>query len=332
VDTRTFFTLLNACQDRPALRVRYADSARGILKACRRLGIAAPEWVYKAIILKSRYEYCSTQFNCSEALADILRSWCALYIPEADLSGNGLDKKPHITVRYGIESATPEEVANLVSGFGPVEVQLGPVSVFRSDDYDVVKLDVESTGLRRLNRLLGRLPHTDTYANYSPHLTLAYVKSGSGGDYLGMQPYAGQVTFDTLILSDRNGTHTAIPLADQSLRSGVRAATELLALGNQVAKGVRGVTKREMKIGDWDHPMDDLEGRDHEYHVRHHTREFMALRQGLVTEQDPEKRREIIHQMRRCARHAHMHNLTRYAKPPAGIPTKTPKLVFKAVR
>ena len=73
---------------------------------------------------------------------------------------------------------------NITNSFGPVWMTIGRLSLFQQPEYDVLKLDVESQGLERLNAELGKLPNTQTHDNYEPHLTIAYLKPGTGWKYL----------------------------------------------------------------------------------------------------------------------------------------------------
>lgn len=70
------------------------------------------------------------------------------------------------------------------NSFGPVWMTLGRLSLFQQPEHDVLKLDVESQGLERLNTELGKLPNVQTHDNYEPHLTIAYLKPGTGWKYL----------------------------------------------------------------------------------------------------------------------------------------------------
>jgi len=81
---------------------------------------------------------------------------------------------------------------------------------------DVVKVDVESEDLRRLNqKIANALPNTETHPGYKPHATIAYVKAGLGKKYAG-KPVPGvsgqEITLDRIVFSDPSGRQTEIPL------------------------------------------------------------------------------------------------------------------------
>lgn len=108
-------------------------------------------------------------------------------IPDADLGEDGREDTPHITIRYGLHTDDIGEVLKHMSGFGPVHLKLGKVSIFagaeKDKPYDVIKVDVESPQLVEMHDSLGDFPHTDTHSEYHPHATIAYVKAGLGEKY-----------------------------------------------------------------------------------------------------------------------------------------------------
>ena len=137
---------------------------------------------------------------------------------DADLADDGREDRPHVTVKYGMVTQNPDDVAAVVAGYPPVKVTLGGISVFSGaetgKDFDVVKLDIDGDDLRRLNALLSReLPHTDSHEAYRPHITLAYVKAGKGEQYAGLSGLEGQeLTLSELTFSTAKKETTAIRL------------------------------------------------------------------------------------------------------------------------
>jgi hypothetical protein len=72
----------------------------------------------------------------------------------------------------------------------PFDIELKPITLFRQDDYDVVKMDVISAQLHALNREVCNVaPHHDTHPEYHPHVTIAYVKKGTCDRLEGVSPF-----------------------------------------------------------------------------------------------------------------------------------------------
>lgn len=165
--------------------------------------------------LKQAHSYSSTQFNVEDAgysrsqgspLSAIQQM--VDWIDDKDLAEDGKETEFHVTAKYGLHTDDSLDVEKVVAGFGPVSAKLGKVSIFENDDkdFDVVKIDVDSPDLHRLNKLLSEsLEVTDTFPDYHPHLTLAYVKKGEGAKYVGMDDVDGyELNWDVLLFSNKD--------------------------------------------------------------------------------------------------------------------------------
>ncbi len=135
-------------------------------------------------------------------------------IPDAQLASDGRETEPHVTIKYGIGSDDPEAVRAIVEASPPIKVVFGQASVFASDEYDVLKFDVWSEGLGRLNDAIDRaVPHVDTHDWYQPHATVAYLKPGTGQLYAGDKSLEGQeAVIDRVVFSDRAGRKAVMML------------------------------------------------------------------------------------------------------------------------
>ena len=178
----------------------------------------------------ARHEFSSTQFNISDAgysrsqgspldaLVKLAKS-----IPTEELHEGERSTRDdmHITVKYGLHTSNSDEVAKIVRGFGPVTVKLGKTSIFPANEkksYDVVKVAVTGDDIHRLNKLISDSTEcTDTWPDFKPHLTIAYVMPGFGRKYSGLDTFEGmELTFDTLQFSNKEREKTEIPLVDKT--------------------------------------------------------------------------------------------------------------------
>jgi 2'-5' RNA ligase len=127
------------------------------------------------------HEYASVQLNLpSEESKRALA--LAAKVREEDLADDGREYEPHITVLYGVDAENPEDVESVVAGFGPVDAELGGVDYFANEGTDVLYISVEGESVHRLRRLLEGKFGGDG-REYTPHVTLAYVKPGLGEKY-----------------------------------------------------------------------------------------------------------------------------------------------------
>jgi len=160
------------------------------------------------------HTFSSTQVDLPDSLADAVRSLQVL-IPPDHLTADGYEKRPHVTVKYGIHDTSPKAASALVSNTGPITMTLGPTGVFEADDYDVVYVSVDSDALRQLNaKISAGVPVTDTHPEYTPHATVAYVEKGLGKIYDGNPTLNGMTaTVDALRFISKDGTETLIRTA-----------------------------------------------------------------------------------------------------------------------
>jgi 2'-5' RNA ligase len=149
-----------------------------------------------------------------------------------------LEDDPHVTVLYGLRSGDPEPVRRLIEGAGPVFLRLGGMSLFETPEYDVLKVDIESNDLRKLNREIGMLDHSQTYREYKPHLTIAYLKSGTGKKYLnGPISFKGrELWFSRLTFSDQEREKTEIVLNQRTLPLFVYGTFKTLGVIDRIVK------------------------------------------------------------------------------------------------
>ncbi|MBA4187581.1 MAG: hypothetical protein C0467_06135 [Planctomycetaceae bacterium] len=148
-----------------------------------------------------------------------------------DLAEGGCETEPHVTVLYGLHSDDPDDVLPILRLAKPIALRLGHVSVFPGPERDVLKVDVVSEDLRRLNAALAGLPHTNDFPEYQPHATIAYLRPGLGAEYAArMRPVDLDVIMDRIVFSDRASQQVVVPL-----RTGV-------------AEDARGLVEKDIQV------------------------------------------------------------------------------------
>lgn len=129
-----------------------------------------------------------------------------------DSGEGGYAKNPHVTILYGFHENVDQdkmlETLDLEAvNFIDAKIKIGKISLFENPEFDVVKMEVESNECFLLNDMLSSFPHDKLHDGYNPHLTIAYVKKGSGKKYLGIDsgvPAAATVSKLVYTGSNRN--------------------------------------------------------------------------------------------------------------------------------
>lgn len=97
----------------------------------------------------------------------------------------GLEDEPHCTLLYGLHSeVTVDDVRKITDKYTYYTSKLHKLSLFQSDKYDVLKYDVVGDNLHETNEDLRKFPHTTSFPEYKPHLTVGYLKKGRGMNYV----------------------------------------------------------------------------------------------------------------------------------------------------
>jgi predicted nucleotidyltransferase len=153
--------------------------------------------------------------------------------------GFGLEEEPHVTALYGFhDEVTAEDVKEAAKKYSrkPISVKLTGISLFQSKNrpFDVVKFDVHSAELGRLNKRLQKLPNTNEFPEYHPHMTIAYVKKGAGAKYVKEFENPLLVTGDVFVFSDVDKNKEKWSLIKKNIL--------------KIQKGIPGMTEEKINI------------------------------------------------------------------------------------
>ena len=128
-------------------------------------------------------------------------------IEKDQLTEQGLETDPHVTIKYGIKTNDVGEVAKALGKFNPIRLMFGITSVFIADDihdYDVVKIDIFGLTLSKLRKsITDNLNTVDQYKLFYPHITLGFVEPKTAIKYIGTNPVMGEkVVVDSVVFSN----------------------------------------------------------------------------------------------------------------------------------
>jgi 2'-5' RNA ligase len=100
---------------------------------------------------------------------------------------HGIQENPHVTILYGLhKEVTPEMVKSVFRDFTEnINIEVDGIDIFENKDYDVVKFNVKADGaLQELHNRLSEFPNSNSFPDYKPHITIAYVNKGTGKKYI----------------------------------------------------------------------------------------------------------------------------------------------------
>lgn len=145
----------------------------------------------------------------SEDICEMQEHICQCDIYD-DEPGHGLEQDFHITVLYGLHTEKLKDVTDKVDLHSCI-FKLGKLSLFTNDKFDVLKFDIRSKDLIHLNKqLCEEMEYTTSYPDYHPHMTVAYLKPGTGKKYTKISSdIIGQKwESDVFVFSDKSSNKT----------------------------------------------------------------------------------------------------------------------------
>jgi len=130
-----------------------------------------------------------------------------LYIDKEDPS-YGRENKPHATVLFGFHADVKDvDIEKEIDKVKTPKIKFKGVSAFSSEKFDVLKFDVDSEDMHKLNSKFKKFPHTDTFPDYHPHVTIAYLKPKTADKYIKKMKGMAEIPIklDKLVYSKPDG-------------------------------------------------------------------------------------------------------------------------------
>jgi 2'-5' RNA ligase len=157
------------------------------------------------------------KFSCVMANFDTQETvkWTKKHIKKEDIfEEEGIEDEPHVTILYGLHTDNIEEVKSLFKTIKPFTVTFGEITKFQTNPkFDVLKIDIKSSELFKLNKICKTLEYTSTYKDYRPHCTLAYVKKGKCNEFVGDKKFEGKkFLIKEIVFSSKDRKHSKFSL------------------------------------------------------------------------------------------------------------------------
>ena len=125
----------------------------------------------------------------------------------------GYETSPHVTILYGLHSDVEDsDVINIFKNKSIKEICVDGIGVFPGEEFDVVKMNIESDILTSLNSKLMKLPNSNDYPDYIPHVTIAYILPGKGKKYVDNKYQHTFTRINKVVYEKTNGEKIEIPI------------------------------------------------------------------------------------------------------------------------
>lgn len=160
-------------------------------------------------------KFSSTQINIPFSTSRKIIKWGKDNISDENLyidENKGRETKPHVTILYGLHINDPKEMKEFINE-KPFSIKLGNISKFECLHYDVIKIDVTSQELMKLNKKIASNFDVTSKHEYSPHLTIAYIKKGTCNELVGDNTFKNIIIkVNDIYFCDKDRNHTKIKL------------------------------------------------------------------------------------------------------------------------
>lgn len=104
------------------------------------------------------------------------------------ITRGGIQETPHITLLYGLYADISEEmIKDILKKYEGIniDVEIDGIGIFENEEFDVVKFNIKNNYiLEKINKDLSELPNIKQFPNYIPHVTISFVKAGTGNKYI----------------------------------------------------------------------------------------------------------------------------------------------------
>jgi 2'-5' RNA ligase len=172
---------------------------------------------------KKTYDYSSVLYLLPDAISKKIYKWGLDHVTDEHLYQDpedptfGREDEMHCTVLYGIHDKRSTKVRQILKSFAPFDVKLGKISAFTAPEkFDVLKVEVMGKKLHELHDYLkDNLEVTESFPEYKPHVTIAYLKKGKSEDFVGSNKFSGvSLHVDKVVFSSSIGVKIPIKIND----------------------------------------------------------------------------------------------------------------------
>lgn len=132
-----------------------------------------------------KYDYSCLMLDCSNLYDEIVKIQDEIETKDLlENRKNSLEHQTHITILYGLLTRKSKQIFDSIPNKS-IRYKIKGLSLFENEDKDVLKFTIESDDLNKLNKKIrNNFENENSYPDYNAHMTIAYLKSGTGKKYL----------------------------------------------------------------------------------------------------------------------------------------------------
>ncbi len=189
--------------------VEQANSFDELVDAIKNAFDVKSDMVIESASQRETYSSGCLFVRLSETESQVFESFCHSlpendFLPHPETGEPWIETDHHITVKYGIES--PIQTVQEKFFTYNVSATLGNLDIFETPDYGVLFIEARGQDFYDMNRRAESELDCVGEKPFKPHVTLGYMKPGSGKKYRGMAFFLGaKLRFNEYVFTDKDG-------------------------------------------------------------------------------------------------------------------------------
>lgn len=121
----------------------------------------------------------------------------------------GIENDPHLTILYGLhQDVSDSDVVSIINKYKyqNFDIEIEGITNFKNKEFEVVKLGVKNNDiLQSFHDELSKLPNSNEFPDYTPHITISFVNLGASDKYVNKDFKVNNLKVNQIEYSKPNG-------------------------------------------------------------------------------------------------------------------------------